>query len=237
MAGPLSLAFSALLVFGACIQVIMALRRKYVLSFYDTEKDADVVAAELEAQIQGELQKAIEQPDPTGIFWGEKSKEDSLAATIVTTPRVTFATEVGDRIFGDTSSAERNVSPRNALRTNVDAYDAIHKAATSQPEDTTSKYPESDSQIQRTSLVSTGSLEQQRALHINPKQFHRILKRRMARQMIEQLFNSSSPKLFNQKTNVYMRRPRGPTGRFLTQEEIKALEEKQFANAATNVKP
>ncbi|KAK3700026.1 Transcriptional activator [Vermiconidia calcicola] len=237
MAGPLSLAFSALLVIAACIQLVMALRRKYVRSFYDTGKDAHVVAAELEAQLQGELQEAIELAHPSGIFGSKNEREDSLAAPTVTTPRVTFATDLGERIFEDISSVERNGSPRNAVRANSDADHAMEEAAASHHDDTTLKQPESDFQIQRTTFASTGSVEQQRALHINPKQFHRILKRRMARQMIEQLLNSHSRKGFSQTATGCMRRPRGSGGRFLTEEEIKALDEKRFANAATGEKP
>lgn len=68
-------------------------------------------------------------------------------------------------------------------------------------------------------------------LYVNAKQFHRILKRRVARQKLEEQLRLSSkarkPYLHESRHNHAMRRPRGPGGRFLTAEEVAAMEKKQ----------
>jgi nuclear transcription factor Y alpha len=67
-------------------------------------------------------------------------------------------------------------------------------------------------------------------LYVNAKQFHRILKRRMARQKLEEALRLTSkgrkPYLHESRHNHAMRRPRGPGGRFLTAEEVAAIEGK-----------
>ncbi|CAC9888140.1 hypothetical protein D6C84_01196 [Aureobasidium pullulans] len=71
-------------------------------------------------------------------------------------------------------------------------------------------------------------------LYVNAKQFHRILKRRLARQKLEEQLRLTSkgrkPYLHESRHNHAMRRPRGPGGRFLTAEEVAALD----AEAAKN---
>lgn len=72
-------------------------------------------------------------------------------------------------------------------------------------------------------------------LYVNAKQFHRILKRRMARQKLEETLRLSSkarkPYLHESRHNHAMRRPRGPGGRFLTADEVAELTRKEEEEA------
>jgi nuclear transcription factor Y, alpha len=67
-------------------------------------------------------------------------------------------------------------------------------------------------------------------LYVNAKQFHRILKRRNARQKLEEALRLTSkarkPYLHESRHKHAMRRPRGPGGRFLTSDEVAAMEKK-----------
>jgi hypothetical protein len=69
-------------------------------------------------------------------------------------------------------------------------------------------------------------------LYVNAKQFHRILKRRLARQKLEEQLRLTSkarkPYLHESRHNHAMRRPRGPGGRFLTSDEVAELERKRI---------
>ncbi|KAF3085608.1 Transcriptional activator [Orbilia oligospora] len=72
-------------------------------------------------------------------------------------------------------------------------------------------------------------------LYVNAKQFHRILKRRIARQKLDEQLRLTSkgrkPYLHESRHNHAMRRPRGPGGRFLTADEVAEIERKKKEEA------
>ncbi|KAL5338874.1 CCAAT-binding transcription factor (CBF-B/NF-YA) subunit B-domain-containing protein [Aspergillus crustosus] len=78
-------------------------------------------------------------------------------------------------------------------------------------------------------------------LYVNAKQFHRILKRRVARQKLEEQLRLTSkgrkPYLHESRHNHAMRRPRGPGGRFLTADEVAAMEKKGIIPGQENTDP
>ncbi|KAK3106751.1 Transcriptional activator, partial [Teratosphaeriaceae sp. CCFEE 6253] len=82
-------------------------------------------------------------------------------------------------------------------------------------------------QLQSPEVPVAGSAEES-PLYVNAKQFHRILKRRMARAKLEETLRLTNkgrkPYLHESRHNHAMRRPRGPGGRFLTADEVAAIE-------------
>ena len=83
---------------------------------------------------------------------------------------------------------------------------------------------------QQSPELGAGAQSEEAPLYVNAKQFHRILKRRLARQKLEDQLRLTSkgrkPYLHESRHNHAMRRPRGPGGRFLTAEEVAAMEAK-----------
>ncbi|KAK4189023.1 CCAAT-binding transcription factor (CBF-B/NF-YA) subunit B-domain-containing protein [Podospora australis] len=86
--------------------------------------------------------------------------------------------------------------------------------------------------------IASGAVEES-PLYVNAKQFHRILKRRVARQKLEEALRLTSkgrrPYLHESRHNHAMRRPRGPGGRFLTAEEVAQIE-REKAGGSDGVK-
>lgn len=80
--------------------------------------------------------------------------------------------------------------------------------------------------------------QEESPLYVNAKQFHRILKRRVARQRLEEALRLTSkgrkPYLHESRHNHAMRRPRGPGGRFLTADEVAEIERKKQGSADGN---
>lgn len=87
--------------------------------------------------------------------------------------------------------------------------------------------PQAQMQHPQSPEMPSGGVEES-PLYVNAKQFHRILKRRVARQRLEEQLRLTSkgrkPYLHESRHNHAMRRPRGPGGRFLTAEEVAAME-------------
>ncbi|KAJ5475180.1 hypothetical protein N7539_008246 [Penicillium diatomitis] len=85
-------------------------------------------------------------------------------------------------------------------------------------------------QTQASPEMVPGGNQEESPLYVNAKQFHRILKRRVARQKLEEQLRLTSkgrkPYLHESRHNHAMRRPRGPGGRFLTADEVAAMEKK-----------
>lgn len=83
-------------------------------------------------------------------------------------------------------------------------------------------------QVQQPAEPVAAGTQEESPLYVNAKQFHRILKRRVARQKLEEQLRLTSkgrkPYLHESRHNHAMRRPRGPGGRFLTADEVAAIE-------------
>lgn len=88
---------------------------------------------------------------------------------------------------------------------------------------------------QQSPELVAGAQAEEAPLYVNAKQFHRILKRRLARQKLEDALRLTSkgrkPYLHESRHNHAMRRPRGPGGRFLTAEEVAQMEAKNTGGA------
>ncbi|ODN95212.1 hypothetical protein L198_04600 [Cryptococcus wingfieldii CBS 7118] len=77
-----------------------------------------------------------------------------------------------------------------------------------------------------------GEMDNEEPLYVNAKQYHRILKRRMARARLEELnrlVRSRKPYLHESRHRHACSRPRGKGGRFLTAEEIEQLKKDEAA--------
>ena len=89
-------------------------------------------------------------------------------------------------------------------------------------------------------VVPVAGAAEESPLYVNAKQFHRILKRRVARQRLEEALRLTSkgrkPYLHESRHKHAMRRPRGPGGRFLTADEVSALEGGEGGLGAEDIK-
>ncbi|GAM33833.1 hypothetical protein EIK77_001210 [Talaromyces pinophilus] len=96
-------------------------------------------------------------------------------------------------------------------------------------------------QAQPAGEAVAGGTQEESPLYVNAKQFHRILKRRVARQKLEEQLRLTSkgrkPYLHESRHNHAMRRPRGPGGRFLTADEVAAIEKGKGLDGDETAKP
>ncbi|KIW04125.1 hypothetical protein, variant 2 [Verruconis gallopava] len=109
-----------------------------------------------------------------------------------------------------------------------------------QPQSVMNRPPTSGGPVeQHQPSPDVGGSAEDTPLYVNAKQFHRILKRRLARQKLEEQLRLTSkarkPYLHESRHNHAMRRPRGPGGRFLTSDEVAELERKKAQEAGTAV--
>lgn len=99
--------------------------------------------------------------------------------------------------------------------------------------------PPTAAQPNQSSPDHAGGGQEESPLYVNAKQFHRILKRRVARQKLEEQLRLTSkgrkPYLHESRHNHAMRRPRGPGGRFLTADEVAAMEKKEGEDAGLDL--
>lgn len=130
-------------------------------------------------------------------------------------PRMNNMPQMGDRRMSQVTSPGMPNAPimnHGGPRPNVAAPQAMPTAQMQHPQS-----PE----------MPAGGVEES-PLYVNAKQFHRILKRRVARQKLEEQLRLTSkgrkPYLHESRHNHAMRRPRGPGGRFLTADEVAAME-------------
>ncbi|EMC93373.1 hypothetical protein BAUCODRAFT_76416 [Baudoinia panamericana UAMH 10762] len=103
-------------------------------------------------------------------------------------------------------------------------------AAPPRPPTAPQQQPPQQAQAHQSPEAPAAGTAEESPLYVNAKQFHRILKRRMARQKLEEQLRLTSkgrkPYLHESRHNHAMRRPRGPGGRFLTADEVAAMEAK-----------
>ncbi|KAF0724343.1 hypothetical protein LEN26_020256 [Aphanomyces euteiches] len=93
----------------------------------------------------------------------------------------------------------------------------------------------SQAMFSRMPLPGGGEMVEEEPVYVNAKQYHRIMVRRQQRAKLEaKLGNTRQRKAFlhASRHKHAMRRPRGPGGRFLTKEEIAALDREEAEASA-----
>jgi len=240
MEGPLGIAVGAILVIGVCIQLAIALRNRYIKAYPDAEKDAESFATELELQLQRELDDAIKSSTP---FLSSVSEPSDRSSSTYATTHVTFA----DEDVEESSWSAFKRESRAKLGQLATTFMVLPKDETEEEDESPDTDPATPNGYNQTPppqthhprsvrrqlplLDAEGALAE-RAILVNAKQYTRILKRRLARKLIEDYFRAH-PKQKSAALPAHtgsMRRPRGPGGRFLTTEEIRQMESGPLVN-------
>ena len=134
---------------------------------------------------------------------------------------------------GMPQGAQINQQRRMSQHINNSPHNQVSQPALNhvpRPSGPPSQMPPPQQPIQQTQPSPEGvaGAAEESPLYVNAKQFHRILKRRVARQKLEEQLRLTSkgrkPYLHESRHNHAMRRPRGPGGRFLTADEVAAME-------------
>lgn len=236
MEGPLGIAIVVFVVIGVCVQLAIALRNRYVHQvranggdvegWADAEKDVEGFEEELALQLQGELDNAIKYSTPLLDQKDLNSAEVSSAQS--SPPQVRFdktADESSWTTFKreSRSKLEHLAKSLNILSTPPELVE--EDPATPPPSYTATQSQQQHSPRRQLPLLSPdGESLAERNVLVNAKQYSRILKRRYARQLIEEYFRSQSRPMGLKLSGSSMRRMRGPGGRFLSADELRAIE-------------
>ena len=240
MEGPLGIAVGVILVIGVCIQLAIALRNRYVKAYPDAEKDVESFATELELQLQGELDEAIKSSAP---FLASVSEPSDKSSSTYATTHVTFV----DEDVEESSWTAFKRESRAKLGQLATTFMALPRDETEEEDVSSDSDPATPNEYSQTPPTEThpprsvrrqlplldaeGALAE-RAILVNAKQYTRILKRRLARKLIEDYFRAH-PKQKSAALPTYtgsMRRPRRQGGRFLTADELRQMESGPLVN-------
>lgn len=213
MANPLTVGLAVLVIAGICVQLAVVLRYRAVRR----EDDAEAFEKDVEWQLQHELSDAIEASSNNGRRLVQDEMQEAtplLFSSPNTAPHIRFAdNQPSSGTWHDFKAYSRTELER--LSTATAQTHIWHQTPP------LSQQPFLDPPILNHEIKAG---KENQPLFINPKQFHRILKRRMTRHLIEEYFRSRTNTQKGSDLHSHgMRRPRGPTGRFLTLEEVERM--------------
>ena len=214
----------AFLIAILCIKAVIKLRYRYIRQETDAEKDEGDYSDAVKLQLEEELHHAINESNhaPTSHIDGHTSTGSCQQSQ---SPLVTFADDIR---YTDSSKATERVVfeiPIQSTKQNGEPFYHVNGETCAR----TSIDPETQLAFLDTrSVADEVGISGLSVVYVNPKQFQRILKRRMARQKLEEMLRSANHgrQLYarSPSSKGCMRRPRGPSGRFSTSDEIAQLE-------------